>query len=49
MSRIKKLKEEVLKLGRDPKDYCYDHCTRNAYRIEHTSLNTFNISYQLLN
>ena len=47
MSRIKKLKEEVLKLGRDPKDYCYDYCARNAYRIEHSKLGSY--AYILIN
>ena len=41
MSRIKKLKEEVSKLGRDPKDYCYDLNTQNAYRIEQTKLGSY--------
>lgn len=47
MSRIKKLKEEVSKLGRDPKDYCYDFGAQNAYRIEHTKLGSY--AYILIN
>lgn len=47
MSRIKKLKEEVSKLGRNPKDYQYEHCARNAYRIEHTKLGSY--AYILIN
>ena len=43
----KKLKEEVIKLGRDPKDYCYDLNTQNAYRIEHTKLGSY--AYILIN
>ena len=37
----KKIKEEVIKLGRDPKNYCYDLNTQNAYRIEHTKLGSY--------
>ena len=47
MSRIKKLKEAVIKLGRDPKDYRYDLGTRNAYRIENTKLGSY--AYILIN
>lgn len=43
----KKLKEEVVKLGRDPKDYCYDFNAQNAYRIEHTKLGSY--AYILIN
>ena len=45
--RIKKLKEEVRQLGRDPKDYCYDFGTQNAYRVEHTKLGSY--AYVLIN
>jgi hypothetical protein len=34
--RIKRQKQEVLSLGRNPKDYRYDLDTKNPYRIEHT-------------
>jgi hypothetical protein len=45
--RIKRLKEEVVKLGRDPKDYRYDLGTQNAYRIECTKLGSY--AYLLIN
>lgn len=41
IERIKKLTEEVKRLGRDPKDYCYNFGALNAYRIEHTKLGSF--------
>ena len=47
VERIKRLKQEVLDLERDPKDYCYDLNTQNAYRIEHTKLGSF--AYVLVN
>ena len=37
----KKVKEEVTKLGRNIKDYCYDLSAQNAYRIEHTKLGSY--------
>lgn len=37
----KKVKEEVAKLGRNIKDYCYDFSAQNAYRIEHTKLGSY--------
>ena len=37
----KKLREEVVKLGRDPKDYCYNFNAQNAYRVEHTKLGSY--------
>lgn len=45
--RLKKLREEVKCLGRNPKDYCYDFGTQNAYRIEHTKLGSY--AYILIN
>lgn len=45
--RIKRLKAEVVALGRNPKDYRYDLGTQNAYRIERTKLGSF--VYMLIN
>jgi hypothetical protein len=45
--RIKRLKDEVRKLGRNPKDYYYDWGAQNAYRIEHTKLGSY--AYILIN
>ena len=47
VERIKKLKQEVIDLGRNPKDYRYDLSTQNAYRIERTKLGSF--AYVLVN
>jgi hypothetical protein len=47
IERIKRLKEEVKKFGRDPKDYCYDFGAQNAYRVEHTKLGSY--AYILVN
>ena len=47
VERIKRLKQEVIALGRDPKDYRYDLNTQNAYRIEHTKLGSY--AYILIN
>lgn len=47
VERIKRLKAEVLSLGRNPKDYRYDLSTQNAYRIEHTKLGSY--AYILIN
>ena len=47
VERIKRLKAEVLSLGRNPKDYRYDLNTQNAYRIEHTKLGSY--AYILIN
>ena len=44
---IKRLKQEVKDLGRNPKDYRYDLNTQNAYRIEHTKLGSY--AYMLVN
>jgi hypothetical protein len=46
-ARIKRLKQEVIDLGRNPKDYRYDLDTKNAYRIEHTKLGSY--AYILIN
>lgn len=45
--RIKRLKDEVRVLGRNPNDYCYDLNTQNAYRIEHTKLGSY--AFMLIN
>jgi hypothetical protein len=45
--RIKRLKSEVLELGRNPEEYLYDLNTLNAYRIEHTKLGDY--AYILIN
>lgn len=47
IEKIKRLKEEVAMLGRNPKDYRYDLNTQNAYRIEHTKLGSY--AYILIN
>lgn len=41
VERIKRLKYEVVQLGRNPKDYRYDLGTQNAYRIKHTKLGSY--------
>ena len=47
VERRNRLKAEVISLGRNPADYCYDLNTQNAYRIEHTRLGSY--AYILIN
>ena len=47
VERVKRLKDEVAALGRNPGDYRYDLGTLNAYRIEYTKLGSY--AYILIN
>lgn len=47
VERRRRLEAEVVRLGRNPADYCYDLNTQNAYRIEHTKLGSY--AYMLIN